>query len=257
VPRADEPGAAFCLADMEARGVDVGLAEQVGGDAGMPSALVILSRESGSRTIVSTRRGCRELSAAHFEAALEAAPAARSEWLHFEAREPHGVLAMLRAVRAGGRTRPAVVSIECEKPALDVEVMAPLLRLCDVVYFSRDWVMRHAPTLLAPAAPQADATRPGADDGGSEADAPQPPADPEQHTAIRALRAVRARLDGQTPLLICGWGAHGPPQRRTHARARRRAVHRFPRPRAPIAAPRARAAPRRSVCARRPRCGAL
>ena len=46
VPGANDSGAAFCLEQMTAAGVDVSLREEIHDGAGMPSAMVILSRAS-------------------------------------------------------------------------------------------------------------------------------------------------------------------------------------------------------------------
>ena len=78
VPSEDDPDTAFVLEAMRVVGVDTRSLEPVGGDAGQPRAIIVLSRAIGTRTIISSRQGLRELSPTHFARALDAAYASNA-----------------------------------------------------------------------------------------------------------------------------------------------------------------------------------
>uniref|UniRef100_A0A7S4RZS6 Carbohydrate kinase PfkB domain-containing protein n=1 Tax=Alexandrium monilatum TaxID=311494 RepID=A0A7S4RZS6_9DINO len=199
VPRADEPDTAFALADLKSCGVETSLMEEVGGEAGQPSAFIIKSMDTGSRTIISHRRGLRELDAGHFARSLRRTPCQAADlgnvcWVHFECRMMPDVLHMAEAVHAWAsetQTRP-MVSLEVEKPGMQPEQLVPLLLLCDLAYFSREFVERHREELK----------RAGVD--GSRG------GDADEHLALRCLRGLRAWVgDACKALWICPWGSLG------------------------------------------------
>ena len=115
----------------------------------MPTSMILSSRATGSRTIVSSRRGLRELCAEYFS--REVLPALVREhpvlWLHFEGREPGSVA---RMVAEADRARLAAwrLSVEVEKPTFTPEAVLTLLAGADVAFVSREWVLRNAAALL-------------------------------------------------------------------------------------------------------------
>ena len=152
VPSEDDPDTAFVLEAMRVVGVDTRSLEPVGGDAGQPRAIIVLSRATGTRTIISSRQGLRELSPTHFARALDAAYASNAApcWVHFECRELPSVLHCAEAVaRARGEAASPLVSLEVEKPHMSPHALAPLLPLCDVVFLSKEWTLAQAGALQA------------------------------------------------------------------------------------------------------------
>lgn len=145
-PRCADEAAGFVLADLEAHGVDTSLREEVaeaasdvgGADAsgapGLPTSAIVQSAATGSRTIISCRRGLRELGPAHFRARLPslcASAGAALGWVHLEGRQYATVVEMAREVearRSGGEAWR--LSVELEKPvSLHVPLSSPdLLR---------------------------------------------------------------------------------------------------------------------------------
>jgi hypothetical protein len=226
----DEDGVRFVTGSLHALGVDTALAELVASPDGQPSlgvptATIIQSNATGSRTIISSRRGLdREVSPAWFAARLPdvfsaAAPHANG-WIHLETREFASVVQLAREARrrlqdvaGGGAWR---VSIEVEKPAISVSEAIELGLCADVLFLSRDWAERHAHELVGPQAAAAtdDACAPpevaqteAADDACAEGG---PPSD--EHVALRVLRQVACRTAAKGRVLsaaICAWGAHG------------------------------------------------
>jgi sugar/nucleoside kinase (ribokinase family)/CubicO group peptidase (beta-lactamase class C family) len=169
-PRATVPETDFVLGDLEGHGVDTSLREEVAEVAagaqgaaagallpGVPTSAIVQSRASGSRTIVSCRRGLRELSPAHLSARLPAPAPGKRGFVHFEGREVVSVGAMTRAVQARRAAGEAwQISIELEKPAISLSDALALIEHADVAYFSREWVEKHAAELHV---------EPGAHDG--------------------------------------------------------------------------------------------
>jgi len=143
---ATDPDAAFVLDALRRAGVETDLREEVSG-CGLPTAYITVSRSTGSRTIVSTRNGLRELSPAHFSTALSADPAAW-RWCHLECRQLPAVLHMAQAW-ADHAQRGAGLSVEVEKPSLNPTDLLPLLPLCDLLVFSRDFVEAHAADVVS------------------------------------------------------------------------------------------------------------
>ncbi|MCK5383681.1 MAG: ketohexokinase [Gammaproteobacteria bacterium] len=109
-------------------GIDISAAEWA--DAGcMPVSSVILSKQSGSRTITHFR----DLPEYGF-AAFTAIDLQPFDWLHFEGRNVANVRQMLAAVRQGSPLLRC--SLEVEKPREDIESLFPLV---DVLLFSRHY----------------------------------------------------------------------------------------------------------------------
>ena len=110
------------------QGIDISTAEWFE-TGSMPVSSVILSQQSGSRTITHFR------DLAEFPvAAFKAIDLHSYDWLHFEGRNVAGVKQMLEQVR---RRAPALrCSLEVEKPR---EGMESLFSLVDVLLFSRQY----------------------------------------------------------------------------------------------------------------------
>ena len=214
-PGADDADGAFAVGELKGAGVHTAWREEVAG-AGQPTSYITLSRKTGTRTIVSTRNGMRELSPAHFAATLETAAAAKPPlgWIHLECRELPAVAQMAAAARAGAAARSAVFSVEVEKPYLALAELVPLLCACDLVILSREFLERqmhgHEPEVGAEAEAAAEAAAPS----------------PETHAAVVGLRALRRRVAelaesdiGQlatgdiasmrSALWVCPWGKAG------------------------------------------------
>lgn len=95
-----------------------------------PTSYVVLSRDSGSRTIVH-HRDLPELSAADFAGI----PLEGYDWVHFEGRNCAETAVMLRDCR--GRLPGVRISLEVEKPRSGIE---SLFEGPDVLIFSRHYV---------------------------------------------------------------------------------------------------------------------
>lgn len=206
VPRRGDPDTAFALGALEAEGVDTSLLEEVGGE-GLPTSFVLTSRESGSRTIVSTRNGVRELGVAHFEAAVrrmlqdeEEARLGRPCWCHLECRQPPEVTARLaEAWRSVTGDRALPLSVEVEKPGMDVSGVVALLGTCSHAFFSSEWIKAHQDELLVDAAVTEPAEkRQRLEEGAAET-----------QLAPRCLRALRGRVPEPAGLWVCAWGELG------------------------------------------------
>ena len=206
VPR-DADDATFVLDALAASGVDTSLREEVA-EGGMPTAVIIKSRATGSRTIVSSRRGMRELSVEHFySTVLPSAAATPRLWTHFEVRETASCLEMVRAsaaARREGRREGWRLSCEVEKPAFGVDAVAPFLAFVDVAFLSKEWVLRHGPALIE-------------SDGAAQYQTTELS---ETHLAVHALRALVGAVPrtssmsaptstGSPALWIVAWGALG------------------------------------------------
>lgn len=116
--------------DLSCHGIDLGAAEWFGSGS-MPVSSVVLSKQSGSRTIT------------HFRdlpeyplAAFEAIDLRAYDWLHFEGRNIANVRQMLASARQ--HTMPLRCSLEVEKPREGVENLFPLV---DVLLFSRHYAV--------------------------------------------------------------------------------------------------------------------
>jgi len=235
-PGADDVDGAFAVRELEGAGVHTAWREEVAG-AGQPTSYITLSRKTGTRTIVSTRNGMRELSPASFAATLETAAAATPPlgWIHLECRELPAVAQMAAAARAGAAARGAALSVEVEKPYLALAELVPLLCACDLVVLSREVRVRArrltltrtrtltlALTLTKFVERQMDQMHVHAQEAGAgagaeaEAEAPSP----ETHAAVVGLRVLRRRVaelaDAESDLAsmrgalwVCPWGKAG------------------------------------------------
>jgi len=121
---ADAEGRRLAAA-LEARGVDTAGCPRLEGST--PVSCILLSRTTGSRTIVH-HRDLPELEPEHFTA-LDLASLA---WIHFEGRRPEATAVMMRTARE--RAPGARLSLELEKDRPGVERLLPL---ADVVLLSR------------------------------------------------------------------------------------------------------------------------
>ncbi len=250
VPSEDDPDTAFVLEAMRVVGVDTRSLEPVGGDAGQPRAIIVLSRATGTRTIISSRQGLRELSPTHFARALDAAYASNAApcWVHFECRELPSVLHCAEAVaRARDEAASPLVSLEVEKPHMSPHALAPLLPLCDVVFLSKEWTLAQAGALQARACAYGGRMRQSGPltvahaqekhGRADAADAPGEAADVDGSVAVQAMRSLRSLCACDETLFVCAWGASGAREHVLPCRCRRRS-------------PRARGLPRAAAQAR-------
>ena len=201
VPKNGAAGAVkFGLDAMEAYGVDVSLHEKVPDADGqppldMPTAVILVSQETGSRTIVSSRRGMREISPEWVRNRVLPTLPTRC-WIHFEAREFQSVLdsvAAADAVRQDGWR----LSIEVEKPSFSVDQLLAFAARVDVCFISREFAEANVHALLA--------GRPLRDH--------QPDVPDSSHLALQTLRALEARFEaaegGQGAEMGQGAGGQG------------------------------------------------
>ena len=115
---------------LSRQGVDVSAAQWF--DSGsMPVSSVLISKQTGSRTITHFR-DLPEYPVAAFEA-LERQS---YDWLHFEARNVASIRQMLASVRQ--RTTQLRCSLEVEKPREGIECLFPLV---DILLFSRHYAL--------------------------------------------------------------------------------------------------------------------
>ena len=205
----DDEGVAYVLEDFRANGVDARLAERIqpkaGERLGVPTATIIVSEATGSRTIISSRRGLNcEISLEWFGVKLpELVASTRSRgWVHLETRDYDSVIRLAKEARRVLDHHANVaaadlmwkLSIEIEKPALTLAQVIDLASCADVIFFSRDWAERRA-SEVPPAAG-------GAGGAGSEA----------EHTAVRIMRHVARAVEDRGHVLralVCAWGAEG------------------------------------------------
>lgn len=116
------------LRDLEQRGIATDACVRHP-DGSTPTSYVVLSRATGSRTIVHYR-DLPELSAAQFARIRPES----FDWVHFEGREPQETALMLRDC---ARRRPRIgISLEIEKPRPRIE---SLFLGADVLIFSRHY----------------------------------------------------------------------------------------------------------------------
>lgn len=154
VPAAASDMRTLVLNQMRAAGVETRLRDEVSeptpGDVtiDIPSAIIMLSKATGSRTVVSNRRGLRELSPDHFASQLPNLghqSADSSGWVHLECREYASAVKMTREVGARRRAgEPWTMSIEIEKPVLGVGQVVELCMAAQVVFFSQEWLEEHS-----------------------------------------------------------------------------------------------------------------
>ncbi|KAL1498798.1 hypothetical protein AB1Y20_014105 [Prymnesium parvum] len=180
----------FVLRELRKAGVLTEHAEHVLEEGvAQPKAIILLNRLNGSRTIISSRRGLRELAPRHFLSTLPAL-IPRLRWLHFECREMPSVGAMAAAAAAARDEAAAAaqftLSVEIEKPTLSPSALRPLLRLADVIFFSREHIEAIAPALLPP-----------------------PPRDATDHLALQCMRSLCSAAPPDGALWVCAWGALG------------------------------------------------
>ena len=109
-------------------GIDISAAEWLD-SGGMPVSSVLVSKQSGSRTITHFR-DLPEYSVAAFMA-IDLQP---YDWLHFEGRNIASVREMLACVRKNAPLSRC--SLEIEKPREGIETLFPLV---DVLLFSRHY----------------------------------------------------------------------------------------------------------------------
>ncbi|CAJ1439256.1 unnamed protein product, partial [Effrenium voratum] len=179
IPDRGNPDAAFAVSTLEGYGVDTSQLQEIPG-AGLPTSFVLLSEDSGARTIISHRSGLKEMDPSHLAQVLRANDFC---WCHLECRQL-GVADMAQLSR---ELRPkAVLSVEIEKPSMDLQAVLPMLSRCDVVFFSSDYIKAHAPTA-------------------GEADGD----DWQKHSALRCLQTWAAACNAQAALWICAWGSLG------------------------------------------------
>lgn len=137
----DDAAAAFIRADLA--GVGIELRHPVTLPGGItPISYVVLSRATGSRTIVHYR-DLPELAAPDFSEV----PLADLDWIHFEGRNPGETEVML--ARARREAPQAFLSVELEKdrPGIDVLLDGP-----DLLLISRAFVLARAGAGAEPAA---------------------------------------------------------------------------------------------------------
>lgn len=184
-PGQDDGAVKHVLDDMDAFGVDTALRETVeptaGQSLGVPSANIIVSEASGSRTIISSRRGMREVSPEHFQ--MHGTRLASTCWVHLEGREYASVIQMAQQTSSGR------LSVEIEKPSLSIEQVLDFASCAHLILFSRDWVETHAASLA---------------DGGPNTD----------RLALETLHvlAKRGSCEKRLPdyfVWVCAWGSHG------------------------------------------------
>ncbi|CAE7679777.1 KHK [Symbiodinium pilosum] len=89
-----------------------------------------------------------------------------------------------------------ILSVEVEKPNLEVAALLPLLQRCDVAFFSSDFMRGRASDLLGEEA--ATASAPGQSNQNWRA-----------HLAVKCLQALAAKANCRQALWICPWGAFG------------------------------------------------
>jgi len=206
VPSLSDPDTMFSTKVLAKYGIDTSLLVVAGGDA-LPSSFVLSSAETGSRTIVSTRNDCPELSVSDFTKVLHSTFATNAmqeygspAWCHLECRQhPEVILQMAKAWRAetAERSLQLPLSVEVEKPSINPAALSPLLAICKFVLFSQPFVEAHHDFFFA----QAGHMTPAAENA----------AEWEEHIAMRCLRAIRATvgIGSLDAIWICTWGEHG------------------------------------------------
>lgn len=126
----DEPDARFILEDLEGCGIDCSPCRRLT-TGKMPTSCILLSRATGSRSIVHYR-DLPEYDLASFQAI----DLAGLDWIHFEGRNVAETERMLTLLRERHPQLP--VSIEIEKPRQEIERLFPF---ADVLLFARAYAM--------------------------------------------------------------------------------------------------------------------
>lgn len=206
VPRFSDPDTTFARMNLENYGVDTSLLVEAGGDA-LPSSFILSSEETGSRTIVSTRNGCPELSISDFIKVLHITFATNAikefgypSWCHLECRQqPDVMLQMAKAwcMETAAQSLELPLSLEVEKPSVNPAALPPLLAMCKFVLFSQPFVEANHDFFFAQTSDHT-CIQENAEEW-------------EGHMAMRCLRAIRATV-GVASLdatWICTWGEHG------------------------------------------------
>jgi len=129
---ASDSDSQFILDDLRRHAVDVSHARRAQGDT--PTSVIILSRATGSRTIVHHRA----LEEYTFDDFRRLDPSAY-DWFHFEARNIAQTRAMLTWLR--DRASTARISIEMEKDRVDIDSLTPF---ADVLLFSAGFARQRA-----------------------------------------------------------------------------------------------------------------
>ena len=122
----------FVFNDFKANNVKVSENCPIRHGASWPEAVVILSQESGSRTIVYNPGEQEPLKASEFALALESIPS-YFKWIHFEAQT--FVKDMLSYLRSDRNAESTIISIEIEKANQGFECLIPY---GDVIFISKD-----------------------------------------------------------------------------------------------------------------------
>jgi len=206
VPRFSDPDTTFATMILENYGVDTSLLVEAGGDA-LPSSFILSSEETGSRTIVSTRNSCPELSIPDFTKVLRSTFETDAikefgcpSWCHLECRQqPEIILQMARewCKETAVQSMELPLSLEVEKPSLNPVALPPLLAMCNFVLFSQPFVEANHGFFFAQTGDQTP-TEENAEEW-------------EGHMAMRCLRAILANVGVASldAIWICTWGKHG------------------------------------------------
>ncbi len=125
---ADDTDAGVIEADLRCHGVDYSLCTRYTATA-TPLSCILVSRESGSRTIVHHRN----LPELPLETSLSALDR-QWDWVHFEGRNPEVTRRTLEELHRRSSRPP--ISLELEKPRPGLEALIPL---ADLVVVSRAW----------------------------------------------------------------------------------------------------------------------
>lgn len=150
VPSISEPDTVFAFDELKNKGVETSLCEECGGQ-GLPSSFIMTSRETGSRTIVSTRNGVPEVSPAHFASVIKGAfqgakhqasgsdslAVGKPAWCHLELRQPLEDALKMAECWLENCQPQSMLSLEAEKPSIDLEKLMPLLRICNLLFLQR------------------------------------------------------------------------------------------------------------------------
>ncbi len=132
----------LALGELERRGIGLDLMEACAHEPGVgfPSATIIVAQRTGTRTIISSRRGLREVSLEHFQHSVRRAlawPRTSRVWIHLEVREMPTVSEMASHLRPpDGLPGLGCVSVEVEKPFLPLDDILELLSHVDVAFLS-------------------------------------------------------------------------------------------------------------------------
>jgi len=204
VPTLEDPDSASTIATLKAEGVDTSLLEEVGGNA-LPTSFILGSQDTGTRTIISTRHGVRELAVAHVEAAVSRAFSEEKDlgrpcWCHLECRQdPEVVLQMAKVWRATAPSDAAArLSLEVARPSVNPEALTPLFLMCDYAFFSQEFIEAYRADLLQGSTQAPEVVEKQGMDW-----------DWHQHVALRCLRALSARVGSARAVWVCTWGKTG------------------------------------------------